>query len=243
MAKSIWMTLAYSIRIEGGSAFLDADESGHLLQVLRKRKGDQVLVTDGSGRGWTAEITLADRKAAMLTLLDPVPGPSPWGVDIHLALAPPKQAARLEWFLEKVTEIGVNRISMLATQRTERTRWRFDRLQRILVAAMKQSGQFRLPLLDSEDLTVDQLVDLYPGEDRIKVIPTCDWSNLPRLSSVYKPGHPIVVAIGPEGDFTPEEVKTAIQGGFQAVLLGDNRLRTETAGVIACAQIHTIHGL
>ncbi len=237
------MTLAYSTRIEGGSAFLDPDESGHLLQVLRKRKGDQVLVTDGSGRGWKAEITLADRKATILTLLEEIPGPVPWGVDIHLAMAPPKQAARLEWFLEKVTEIGVNRISMLTTKRTERTRWRFDRLQRILVAAMKQSGQFHLPKLDLEDLTIEQLVAIYPGEDRIKMIPTCDWGNLPRLSSVYRPGHAAVVAIGPEGDFTPEEIETAIQGGFQAVLLGDNRLRTETAGVLACAQIHTLHGL
>ncbi len=237
------MTLAYSTRIEGGQALLDPDESGHLLQVLRKRKGDQVWVTDGLGQGWIAEIAHADRKATMLHLLEPVSGPASWKGDIHIALAPPKQAARLEWFLEKVTEIGVDRISMLMTHRTERTRWRFDRLQRILIAAMKQSGQFKLPLLDPEDLTIAQLAALYPDDERLKVIPTCDWGNLPRLSSVYRAGQSVVVAIGPEGDFTPEEIETAIQGGFQPVLLGDNRLRTETAGVMACAQIHTLHDL
>lgn len=243
LAQSIRMTLTYSTRIDGDAAYLDQDESAHLLQVLRKRVGDEVLVTNGIGSGWKAQIRHADKRGAVLALREPVVRPPSWGSQIHLALAPPKQAARLEWFLEKVTEIGVNKISLLATQRTERTRWRHDRLQRVLLAAMKQSGQFQLPELHHEDLTIDQLVSNYSGAEWTKLIPTCDWGNLPRLSSVYTAGQSVIIAIGPEGDFSPEEIKIALEGGFQAVLLGDNRLRTETAGVVACTQIHTINGL
>ncbi|MBK7343122.1 MAG: 16S rRNA (uracil(1498)-N(3))-methyltransferase [Saprospiraceae bacterium] len=241
LSQSCQMTLTYSNRIEGNTATLDQEESAHLLQVLRKKKGDQVMVTNGLGQGWLAEISVAHKQGAVLTLINRMEeGPGrPYGV--HIALAPPKQAARLEWFLEKVTEIGVDRISILSTQRTERTRWRFDRLQRILLAAMKQSGQFRLPVLDPEDVSIQQLGQSVPGSDWEKFIPTCDWGNLPHLSSVYQPGQSVVIAIGPEGDFTPEEVRIAEEHGFHPVLLNDNRLRTETAGVVACVQIHTLN--
>lgn len=236
------MTLTYSTWIDGPTARLDADESLHLIQVLRKGAGDQVLVTDGLGKGWLAEIIQPGKKETLLRILEPAEGPADWGFDLHLALAPPKQAARLEWFLEKVTEVGVNRISMLKTQRTERTRWRHDRLQRVLIAAMKQSGQFRLPRLDPEDVTLQDLIGEEQHAMRINLLPTCDWGNLPALSTVYTGGSQVMIAIGPEGDFSPEEVKMAVQGGFLPVLLGANRLRTETAGVVAAIQIHTLHG-
>ncbi|MCB0695228.1 MAG: 16S rRNA (uracil(1498)-N(3))-methyltransferase [Lewinellaceae bacterium] len=236
------MTLTYSTQIDGPSARLDADESLHLIQVLRKGTGDQVLVTNGLGSGWLAEIAQPGKKETLLRLLEPVEGPADWGFELHLALAPPKQAARLEWFLEKVTEVGVNRISMLRTQRTERTRWRHDRLQRVLIAAMKQSGQFRLPRLDPEDVSLEELIGEEQHNTRTNWLPTCDWGNLPTLSSVYTPGASALIAIGPEGDFSPEEVRLAVAGGFRPVLLGANRLRTETAGVVAAIQIHTLHG-
>lgn len=236
------MTLTYSTQIDGVTARLDADESLHLVQVLRKGVGDHVLVTNGLGDGWLAEILQPGKKETTLRILEPVEGPADWGFDLHLALAPPKQAARLEWFLEKVTEVGVNRISLLRTHRTERTRWRHDRLQRVLIAAMKQSAQFRLPRLDPVDVTLEDLIREEQHVNRTNLLPTCDWGNLPALSAVYTPGTAALVAIGPEGDFSPEEVRMAVEGGFLPVLLGPNRLRTETAGVVAAIQIHTLHG-
>lgn len=235
------MTLVYCTRIVSDLALPDPEEARHLVQVLRKRVGDEVQVTDGAGTGWQARIEGIHKQEVTLRLLQVLPSRGGWGFRLHIALAPPKQAARLEWFLEKVTEIGVDRISLLHAARSERSHWRADRLQRILVAAMKQSGQYRLPLLDAEEMRPSALWQEYRDTETLRIIATCDWDNLRPMSSVYTPARQVVILIGPEGDFTPEEVRDATAAGFLPVLLGPNRLRTETAGVTACAQIHTLH--
>lgn len=235
------MTLVYCPHIVGELAMPDPEEARHLVQVLRKRVGEEVQVTDGRGNGWLARIDRIHRQQVDLRLLQALPPREGWGFCLHVALAPPKQAARLEWFLEKVTELGVDRVSLLHTARSERSQWRADRLHRILIAAMKQSGQFRLPHLDEQEVRPASLWQEYRDTGALRLIATCDWGNLQPLSAVYKPAGQVVILIGPEGDFTPEEVRDATAAGFLPVLLGPNRLRTETAGVAACAQIHTLH--
>lgn len=235
------MTLVYCPEVNDSLAFPDQDESRHLIQVLRKRKGDTVGVTDGKGSGWLAVLEETGRNRVVLRLTDTVPPPMHWGFDLHMAVAPPKQGARLDWMLEKLTETGVDRITLLRCARSERTHWRFDRLQRLLVSAMKQSLQFRLPILDPVERPMEDFLAEPVLPTALKLLPTCDWGNLPSLSSVYKRAPATVVLIGPEGDFSPQEVDAARTIGYLPVLLGNNRLRTETAGLVACAQIHTLH--
>jgi 16S rRNA (uracil1498-N3)-methyltransferase len=143
--------------------------------------------------------------------------------------------------LEKVTEIGVFRVTILQSERSERNKWRADRLEKILIAAMKQSAQTRLPELVIEDQDVRQLILAANNSEGNKLIATCDWGNLKTLSDVYTPGQDTLILIGPEGDFSPGEVAFAKQNGFLPILLGTNRLRTETAGVVACAQINLLN--
>lgn len=235
------MTLVYCPTLSGNVALPDADESHHLAHVLRKRSGDQVTVTDGCGRAWQGEITTVTKKEVRIQLLQLLDTPPDSYPHIHIGIAPPKQAARLEWFLEKSTEAGVGRITLLSTERCERSRWRHDRLERILIAAMKQSGRWHLPVLDKDDATLPAFLERYHASDISKLIATCDWGNLRPLSAVYTPGSDSVVLIGPEGDFTPAEVLAAKESGFAPVLLGPHRLRTETAGVVACAQIMVLN--
>lgn len=235
------MTLVFCPSADGVVAIPDTEETHHLLNVLRKRSGDEVVVTDGKGRGWIGRIDIAERKLVRIDLLQETAGPQHWGYHLHLAIAPPKHSGRLEWLLEKVTEIGVDRITLLETWRTERTRWRYDRLEKLIIAAVKQSGQFTMPRLDERDMTLAQFFQTCRGVQANKFIATCDWGNLKSLSGVYAREYDTVLMIGPEGDFTPEEVELARSESFTPVLLGTNRLRTETAAVVACAQIHVLH--
>ena len=235
------MTLVFCPSADGMVAVPDQEETHHLIHVLRKRVGDEVLVSDGKGRGWVGRLESSDRQGVRIALLSEAEGPRHWGFQLHLAFAPPKHSGRLEWLLEKVTEIGVDRITILETRRTERTRWRHDRLAKLLISAVKQSGQFRMPVLDESDMTLKQFFELCRGRDANKLIATCDWGNLKTLSGVYEPRRDTVLLIGPEGDFTPEEIEWAKAASFTPILLGPNRLRTETAAVVACAQIHVLH--
>ncbi len=235
------MNLVYCPRISDGIAEPDQEETRHIVQVLRMRVGDKLKVTDGQGHGWEATIAVIGKKGVQLALGDRISDTVRWGFYLHLAIAPPKSSARLDWFLEKVTELGVNRITLLETERTERSKLRHDRLQRVLIAALKQSGQFALPQLDADFLPFVDLVKRYSNRNVNKLMLTCDWGNLQPLSAVYTPGQETVVLIGPEGDFTVREIGVAKDHGFEPVLIGSNRLRTETAGVAVCAQIHVLN--
>lgn len=235
------MTLVFCPFADGTIAEPDPDETHHLVHVLRKRVGDEVLVSNGKGKGWIGCIDSMDRQGVRIALLRETPGPMHWGFHLHLGIAPPKHSGRLEWLLEKVTEIGVDRITILDTKRTERARWRYDRLFKLMVAAVKQSGQFNIPMLDERDMSPKEFFQACRGGKANKLIATCDWGNLKPLSGVYERDRDTVVMIGPEGDFSPEEVEEARSESFTPILLGPNRLRTETAAVVACAQIHVLH--
>lgn len=213
---------------------LDEATSRHCMLVLRMQTGERLLLTDGRGHRLEAEITDPHRKHGRVRILhiDMLPPPQPrLGIGISFT----KNNARTEWFLEKATEIGVQEIFPLLCSRTEKERFRMERLEHILVAAMLQSQQFYLPVLH-EPVEFDELVDgsAYPQ----RFIAHCEGEEKHLLQNKLRPGVDTLILIGPEGDFTGEEIRRALGREFVPVSLGDHRLRTETAGVVACTLLN-----
>ena len=233
------MQLFYTKDIRNGLATLDAEESRHCLQVLRKRAGEVITLADGAGSFHEAEIVETNKKSCVCRIqrswAEAHSGPA-----IHIAIAPTKNINRLEWFLEKATEIGVDRITPLLCRHSERKVIRTDRLEKLLLAAMKQSQRARLPqLAELTDLTTFlEREAAAPGQ---KLIAYIDENVNTHLRENYVPGQDVCILIGPEGDFAPEEVSLARQYGFAPVSLGPHRLRTETAGLVACTAIHLLN--
>lgn len=222
--------LFFAEKIESGFAHLDEEESRHLLTVLRRKVGDRLQLTDGQGFFYEAELAEVGKRHALARILSKTEASPERSAKLHVAIAPTKQIERFEWFLEKATEIGVDEITPLLCQRSERDTIRLDRLEKILVSAMKQSLRARLPKLN--ELTRFQKFATNSAESQ-KRIAWCSAEPLPHLKTTLSLQESAVVAIGPEGDFSPEEVELALQNGFTSVSLGDARLRTETAGVLA----------
>lgn len=221
---------------------LGEDESRHAVKVLRLTEGDLIEVVDGQGTCYTMRITLAHPKRCGVELVESVQVPVPWGHQLVLAVAPTKHLDRIEWAVEKCTEMGINRFIPLHGHNSERTTLKTDRIQRVMVAAMKQSLGTILPQCDEMTPVLKVIQAPFDGQ---RFIAYCD-AMLPReqrraLAQEYRPGSNVQVLIGPEGDFSPEEVQAALAAGFIPVTLGDSRLRTETAAVMACASIHTIN--
>ena len=225
------MSLPYfyipSFQPEQSEIDLDEDNSRHIVQVLRMVAGGEVCLTDGRGALVTAGIVEARKKKCRVTVRSVEFLPSAER-KVSVAISPHKNASRFEWFLEKATEIGVAEIIPLMTDRTERQHLRPDRLRNILVSALLQSQQAWLPVLRTATPLV-QLVEA-PGFDRRLIA----WME-ERSANVYprpQAGSTLIL-IGPEGDFTPEEAASALARQYIPVTLGKNRLRTETAGVVA----------
>lgn len=219
---------------------LPEDESHHCVKVLRLHEGDEIEVVDGRGVCYTCRITMAHPKRCaieVLTSITEATKPAP----IVLAVAPTKHLDRMEWMVEKCTEMGIDRLVPLLSRNSERRELKTERLRKIMVAAMKQSLHSTLPQLD-EMTPVGRFIDTPFDGDRF--IAYCD-PMLPRehrrsLPQLLAPARPTLVMIGPEGDFEPGEVQAALQAGFIPVTLGNSRLRTETAAVKAVAAIHTV---
>ncbi|MBK6932956.1 MAG: 16S rRNA (uracil(1498)-N(3))-methyltransferase [Saprospirales bacterium] len=226
--------LFYSPHIENGLARLDEEETRHLIAVLRRQVGDHLELTDGKGYFYTAELVEAGKKHSLARILETRGAPEP-AARLHLAVAPTKQIDRFEWLLEKATEIGIQEITPLLCRRSERTTVRHDRLEKILVSAMKQSLQSRLPRLNPL-APFAQVVD--EAAEPKRFIAWCPDEPLPPLRTFLQPTTDTLMLIGPEGDFTPEEALYAAGHGFVAVNLGPTRLRTETAGLVAAIVLH-----
>lgn len=222
--------LFYCSKIEKGFAYLDEEESRHLLTVLRRKAGDKLQLTDGLGFFYEAEISEVGKRHALARIISKTEAPRERPARLHIAIAPTKQIERFEWFLEKAVEIGVDEITPLLCQRSERDTLRLDRLEKILISAMKQSLRARLPKLN--ELTRFQKFVMATTEIQ-KRIAWCSAEPLPHLKTTIDSHKNVIVAIGPEGDFSPEEVELAMQNGFTGVSLGTARLRTETAGILA----------
>ncbi|WP_132052959.1 RsmE family RNA methyltransferase [Pseudocnuella soli] len=214
--------------ITGSQVALDEDTSKHITQVLRMKAGDELLLTDGKGTKAKAIIEDDHRKRCVVRVLEKEDEPQPQP-RIAIAISLVKNAARFEWFLEKATEIGVSEIIPLICSRTEKEKFRLDRLQGIITSALLQSQQSWMPVLH-EPVAFNQLVASRTDEQ--KFIAHCLPNEKTALASVAG-GQSSIILIGPEGDFTPEEIEATLARGYQPVALGDTRLRTETAGMVA----------
>lgn len=212
----------------------DAVESQHIIRVLRKKVGDEIEVTNGKGDWFNCRIIQAQSKSCKIEVIAHQAYAKHHDYHLHMLVSPTKSNDRFEWFLEKATEIGVDEITPILTENSERKRIKLDRYQKIILSAMKQSLQFHLPKLN--DLT--PFKDILSIEADQKWIAHC-FENEKRneLFSLVKPNQTYVLFIGPEGDFSLNEIKLALQHQFEAVSLGKNRLRTETAAITACHSV------
>lgn len=228
------MILFFSQHIEGQTAFLNEEESGHCTRVLRKKKGDLVHFTDGKGNLYEGKIVEENPKKCSLQIIKAFPNQSKRSFYTHLAIAPTKNIDRMEWLVEKLVEIGIDEISFFLGERSERKQLNINRLEKITLSAMKQSLKFTLPKLNDLRKFSDLLKTIDTQQKFIAYLPQ-EKPQLLKNQLVKDSSYTIL--IGPEGDFSPNEVKLALQMGFSPVSLGESRLRTETAGLVAC---HTV---
>ena len=228
------MTIFYSPSIEL-APILSEEESLHCAKVLRLGVGEEVLIVDGKGGQYRARIVAPHPKHTVVEITDKQTLETGRTGSIHIAIAPTKNMDRLEWFIEKATEIGIDEITPVFCRFSERKNVNMERLEKILVSAMKQSQKAYLPKLNPA-CPVQQLLQQACESQRF--IAHCYEDKKQLLQHVYDKSQDSLVLIGPEGDFSKEEVELALQKGFQPVSLGKSRLRTETAGVVAC---HTLN--
>lgn len=221
---------------------LPEGEAQHCVRVLRLKEGDQVEVVDGKGHLFLCEIVSANHKNCAVSIVEKTDVAPHWGCRLTVVIAPTKNIDRFEWMLEKSVEMGVDRIIPVLCRYSERKQLKTERLNKILVSAMKQSLKATLPQLDELTPVMDVINSV--GKDGQRFIAYCD-KEIPRRDLVkeYKKGSDVVIMIGPEGDFSKEEIRAALDAGFVPVTLGKSRLRTETAGVFAVAAVHTINQL
>lgn len=224
--------LFYTTQIDAGFAHIDEEETRHLTTVLRRKAGDLIELTDGKGKYFAAEIAEITKKHTLARIVEEKINPAPIP-RLHLAVAPTKNNERFEWLLEKSVEIGVDSITPLLCRHSERTTVRQDRLEKIVVSAMKQCLRTWLPAL--HPMTDFKKVVTQSTADQ-KFIGWCPPEvEMPHLKTVLKPGLDTIIFIGPEGDFSPEEIRLAQENSCTPITLGHARLRTETAGVYACS--------
>jgi 16S rRNA (uracil1498-N3)-methyltransferase len=211
----------------------DKEESKHIIKVLRKKDTDILYVTNGLGLLFKTEITLASDNKCTVQILG-VEKTEPSKFQLHLAVAPTKMNDRYEWFLEKATEIGIHEITPIICDRSERKVVNRERFEKILLTAMKQSNVLFLPKLN-EAITFKEFIK--HKNKGLQLIAHCEESDKKSLKSVVKPNENVTLLIGPEGDFSEKEIALAIENNYDPVSLGNTRLRTETAAIVACHSV------
>jgi 16S rRNA (uracil1498-N3)-methyltransferase len=234
------MYLFYTPDIDGDTHVLPEEESRHCTRVLRLGEGDAVTLTDGRGGWYHCRVTRADARRCEVTRVEGIEGYGRRDFAVHVAIAPTKNIERFEWFLEKCTEIGIDEITPLACERSERKVINAGRLEKVIIAAMKQSLKAYLPRL--HPLT-DSRVFLRDHRNALKFIAHCDAGERRPLHELYTPGADVTLLVGPEGDFSPGEIRLAAAHDYRAITLGESRLRAETAGVVACHAIHLLNAM
>ena len=222
------------------SPVLPEEESHHAVRVLRLDVGATIQIVDGKGGVYVATIAVADSRKCLVNSLQVQNMASQRDYYLHIAIAPTKNMDRLEWFFEKAAEIGIDEISPIYCRYSERKNLKTDRLQRILVSAMKQSIQPTLTVLN-EPAPFKEWIKNADADQ--KFIAHCHESEKQFLASSIKPGKKVLVMIGPEGDFSEEEVQIALKEGFVPVSLGESRLRVETAALVACHTVSLMNDL
>lgn len=216
-------------------------ESQHCIKVLRMKQGDKIFVTDGKGYRYSCTIIDPNPKHVYLNINSKEFIPNHWNEQITIAIAPTKNMDRMEWFAEKSTEIGINAIIPIKCSHSERKELKIERINKILVSATKQSLKTTIPQLSEMIKFAEFVKQPFDGQ---KFIAYCDESiEKKNFIKEYIASNNVLILIGPEGDFTPEEVSLAIENGFIPVTFGNSRLRTETAALFAVAAIQTINQL
>lgn len=228
------MHLFYTPDIEGDVYTLNPEESKHCVRVLRLEKGDEVALVDGRGGYYSGIITAAAIKGCEIEIVHKIEAYGKRSFRLHIAIAPTKNIDRIEWMLEKCTEIGTEVFTMLRTARSERKEVKAERLEKVIVSAVKQSLKAYVPGLNPMTDFKHFIASCKEGQ---RFIAHCNEGEKRRLDEVYIPGEDAVILIGPEGDFSDEEVGWAVSAGFVPITLGNSRLRTETAGIVACHSI------
>ena len=235
------MELFFADDIQETRVRLDAEESAHCVRVLRHRPGDEISVIDGVGTLYRCALEIADAKGAEARILERTPGFGAHPYHLTMAVCPTKNIDRFEWFVEKATEIGVDVIAPVIGERSERKVLKTERLKRLALSATKQSLKAAIPQI-AEPQSVRDFIAAAPA-DSLKLICYC-FDDVPRLpvTNVLNPDiKDILILIGPEGDFSPEEAALAREKGWIPVSLGDSRLRTETAAVVAATAVYLVN--
>jgi 16S rRNA (uracil1498-N3)-methyltransferase len=222
-----------SINENTESFFFDKEESKHIIKVLRKKDNDILFVTNGLGYLFKTKITLASDSKCTVKILSAVKSETPQ-FHLHLAVAPTKMNERFEWFLEKATEIGIHEITPILCDRSERKVINQERFEKIILTAMKQANVLFLPKLNKFK-TFKEFMQV--KNEGMQLIAHCEETSKKSLKSVLKPNQNVTLLIGPEGDFSEKEIQLATAQNFTAVSLGNTRLRTETAAIVACHSV------
>ncbi len=230
------MQIFYTTGVAGNVAAFSRDESGHCIRVLRMRKGDAINFTDGKGNLYEGVITGESPVMMEASVTKVFMEYGRRSYRLHAAISPLKNNDRFEWFIEKAVEMGIDEITPIICSRTEKQRIKRDRLESIIMSAMKQSVKAYLPVLKEPIPITDFLAGEFSG---VRLIAHCNGipERIP-ISEVVRRNEDTVIMIGPEGDFTVDEVMMATEAGFIPVHLGESRLRTETAGVTACCSVY-----
>lgn len=216
----------------------DKEESRHIVKALRKKEGDILSITNGLGFLFSAEIINLNDKKCSVQIISFEEIKKPWNYHLHIAIAPTKMNERFEWFLEKSTEIGIDEITPIICENSERKVFKKERMQKVIVSAAKQSLKFTFPKLN-DPIKLSDFMSKVDAE--IKLIAHCEDSKKNSLMKVIKTKKDILVLIGPEGDFSVKEISKALQHQYIPLSLGKSRLRTETAGLVTCSTISVIN--
>lgn len=231
------MALFYAPNIKNDLT-LPEEESQHAVKVLRMEEGDTLEIVDGKGGFYNAKITIAHHKKCKVSIERETLCYHKRPIHLHIAIAPTKNIERIEWFAEKAAEIGIDEITPLICRFSERKVIKRERIEKILISAMKQSKKAYLPTINEQMTFNDFMKCEHKGE---LYIAHCYEQDKKDLCKTYKANNDVTILIGPEGDFSEEEVRKALEKGFVPVSLGNSRLRTETAGLVACHTINLIN--
>ncbi|QTD37199.1 16S rRNA (uracil(1498)-N(3))-methyltransferase [Polaribacter batillariae] len=216
----------------------DKIESKHIVRVLRKKENDVLKITNGKGFLFDAKIIIASDKKCLATVISFQEKPKPWSYYLHIAIAPTKLNDRTEWFLEKATEIGIDEITPIICSNSERRVVKLERFEKIIQSAIKQSLKFTLPKLNAPMKFNEFINQDFNGK---VCIAHCEEYEKKYLKSVVKPSEETTILIGPEGDFSTEEIKKALDKKWTPISLGESRLRTETAALVAVSMVSFIN--
>lgn len=233
------MQIFYAPEINGSIHYLDESESRHCIRVLRMQKGEAVRLVDGRGTMYEGCISDPDQRRCGIEINEKIADFEKRDYRLHIAISPLKNPERFEWFVEKSVEAGIDEITPLICRNTEKPGIKAGRIESIIISAMKQSIKAFRPVLN-RPLIFDEFIGA--GFDGTRMIAHCSNSfGRSSINKVYTKGEDAVILIGPEGDFSKEEIAAAIESGYRPVHLGRSRLRSETAGVAACLAVYFIN--